>query len=108
MGADFSSYASKTVVMHLLKTLQHRRDFQQPLMDILKCLHCSLETKQLHHFVLGNARFRMEIRLASGFQVAELPNLFQHLASSPDAHTKALQDHVRLLHGLKQLLPHGH
>ncbi|NWW35569.1 IPIL1 protein, partial [Panurus biarmicus] len=102
MGAGFSSYTLKTVVMHLLSTVpltQWRRGhFRQRLMDILKYLHCSLQTKQLHHFVIGNERFPMEISLPSSFRVAEPPNLFQHLASSPDAHTKALQEYVRLLH----------
>ncbi|NXX31221.1 IPIL1 protein, partial [Nicator chloris] len=102
-GVGFSSYALKTVVMHLLNTVPltrwHRRDFQQRLMDILKDLHHSLETKELHHFVLGNERFPTEISLPSGFRVAEAPNLFQHLASSPEAHMKAVQEYVHLLHG---------
>ncbi|NXQ27350.1 IPIL1 protein, partial [Alaudala cheleensis] len=101
-GGGFSSYALKTVVMHLLNTVPlirwHRRHFQQQLMDILKYLHCSLETKQLHHFVIGNARLPLEISLPSSLRVAEAPNLFQHLASSPDAHVKALQEYIRLLH----------
>ncbi|RMC00491.1 hypothetical protein DUI87_23102 [Hirundo rustica rustica] len=109
--SGFSSYALKTVVMHLLNTVpltQWRRgDFQQPLMDILKYLHCSLETKQLHHFVIGNERFPMDISFPSGFRLAKLPNLFQHLASNPDAHRKAMQEYVCLLHRLKQLLIHS-
>ncbi|NXR98882.1 IPIL1 protein, partial [Oxylabes madagascariensis] len=50
-GVGFSSYALKTVVMHLLNTTPltrwRRRDFRQRLIDILKYLHRSLETKQL-------------------------------------------------------------
>ncbi|NWZ64640.1 IPIL1 protein, partial [Acrocephalus arundinaceus] len=102
MGVGFSSYALKTVVMHLLTSVPltrwRRRDFQQRLIDILKYLRRSLETKQLHHFVVGNESFPVEISLPSGLRVAEPPNLFQHLASSADAHTKAVQDYVRLLH----------
>ncbi|NWR10907.1 IPIL1 protein, partial [Paradoxornis webbianus] len=100
-GTGFSSYALKTVVMHLLNTIPPtqwgREDFPQRLMDILKILYCSLEKKQLHHFVLGNERFPMEISLPSGFRVAEPPNLFQHLASSLDAHAKAVEEYVNLL-----------
>ncbi|RLW12266.1 hypothetical protein DV515_00000870 [Chloebia gouldiae] len=112
MGVGFSSYALKTVVMHLLNTIPltrwRRRDFGQRLMDILKYLRCSLDTKRLHHFVVGNASFPMEIRLPSGFRVAEAPNLFEHLASSADAHRKAVQEYNCLLDGLKQLTIHGH
>ncbi|NXY40141.1 IPIL1 protein, partial [Pomatorhinus ruficollis] len=100
-GAGFSSYALKTVGMHLLNTIPPTQwrggDSRQRLMDILKYLHCSLETKQLHHFVLGNASFPMEISLPSGFRVAEPPNLFQHQASSLDDHAKAVQEYIHLL-----------
>ncbi|RMC13359.1 hypothetical protein DUI87_10894 [Hirundo rustica rustica] len=109
--AKFFSYALKTVVIHLLITVPlrrwRRRDFQQRLMDILKYLQPLLETKQPHQFVIGNERFPMEISLPSSFQVAEPLNIFQHLASSADTHTKAVQEYVCLLHGLKQLLTHG-
>ncbi|NXA91591.1 IPIL1 protein, partial [Melanocharis versteri] len=101
LGVGFSSYALKTVVMHLLSTgpltRWRRRDFRHRLMDILKYLHRSLETKQLHHFVMGNERFPTEISLPSDFRVAEPLNLFQHLASNPEAHTKAMQEYVCLL-----------
>ncbi|XP_063249670.1 inositol 1,4,5-trisphosphate receptor-interacting protein-like 1 [Prinia subflava] len=110
-GVAFPSYAVKTVVMHLLNgvplTRWRGRDFQQRLMDILKYLQCSLEITHLRHFVIGNECFPGEIRLPSGFRVAEPPNLFQHLASSADAHLRAMQEYNRLLQGLKQLLSHG-
>ncbi|CAN8204586.1 unnamed protein product [Coccothraustes coccothraustes] len=61
-------------------------------MDILRCLRCSLETEKLHHFVISNESFPMEISLPSGFRGAVAPNLFEHLASSPDAHRKAVQE----------------
>ncbi|XP_068039095.1 LOW QUALITY PROTEIN: inositol 1,4,5-trisphosphate receptor-interacting protein-like 1 [Anomalospiza imberbis] len=112
MGVGFSSYALKTVVMRLLSTVPltwwRRRDFGQRLMDILKYLRCSLDTRQLHHFVVGNAMFPMGISLPPGFRVAEAPNLFEHLASSPDAHRKDVQVYNCLLHQLKQLPIHGH
>uniref|UniRef100_A0A8C0U617 Mab-21-like HhH/H2TH-like domain-containing protein n=1 Tax=Cyanistes caeruleus TaxID=156563 RepID=A0A8C0U617_CYACU len=95
MGVGFSSYALKTVVMHLLSTR---------LMDILKYLRCSLETKRLHHFVIGNEKFPREIKLPSGLRLAQPPNLLEPLASSPEAHTKAVQEYIRLLHTI--LSPH--
>ncbi|XP_014107351.1 PREDICTED: inositol 1,4,5-trisphosphate receptor-interacting protein-like 1 [Pseudopodoces humilis] len=104
MGVGFSHCALKMVVMHLLNTVSLTRR----LMDILKYLHCSLETKQLHHFIIGSERFPMEISLPSSFRVAEPPNLFQPPASSPNAYKKAVQEYICLLHCLKQLLIYGH
>lgn len=77
-------------------------------MDILKYLRCSLETKELQHFVMGNESFPVETSLPSGFHGAEATNLFEHLASSSDAHRKAVQENNWLLHQLKQLLIHRH
>ncbi|NXR63984.1 IPIL1 protein, partial [Rhadina sibilatrix] len=102
LGVGFSSYTLKTVVMHLLSTVPpthwSRGDFGQRLVDILKFLHCSLQTTQLHHFVVGNARFPLEISLPSELRVAKPPNLFQHLEGNLHAHVKAVQAYLRLLH----------
>ncbi|NWT88850.1 IPIL1 protein, partial [Lanius ludovicianus] len=102
MSVGFSGYTLKTVVMHLLNTVPptwwHRRDFWQRLVDILKYLHCSLETKRLNHINIGNERFPMEISLPSDFHVAEQFNLFQHLVSNLDAHLKARHEYIHLLH----------
>ncbi|NWT09888.1 IPIL1 protein, partial [Vireo altiloquus] len=101
MGVGFSSYTLKTVVMHLLNTVPltqwRRRDFSQRLVDILQYLLCSLETKQLNHFLIGNKKFPEEISLPSDFRAAEPPNLFQHLASNPDAYMKARHEYLHLL-----------
>ncbi|NWX62995.1 IPIL1 protein, partial [Promerops cafer] len=103
MGVGFCSYTLKTVLMHLLSTVPltrwRRRDLPQRLMDILNYLHCSLETKRLHQFVIGNERFPVEISLPSDLRLAEPLNRFQHLVSNPDAHVKAVQEHIRLLQG---------
>ncbi|NXP69346.1 IPIL1 protein, partial [Chloropsis cyanopogon] len=103
MAGGFSSYTVKTVLMHLLSTVPltrwRRRDFPQRLMDVLRYLGCSLQTKRLHHFVIGNESFPVEIRLPSELRQAEPLNLFQSLASNPDAHGKAVQEFHRLLHG---------
>ncbi|NXV06818.1 IPIL1 protein, partial [Cettia cetti] len=102
MDVDFSSYALKTVVMHLLNSIPltewHRGDFRQRLMDILRYLRCSLEKKQLHHFIIGNKKLPMEISLPSSFRAAKPLNLFQHLASSPYAQKKAMQEYIRLVY----------
>ncbi|XP_077639921.1 inositol 1,4,5-trisphosphate receptor-interacting protein-like 1 [Lonchura striata] len=111
-GVGLSSYTLKTVLMHLLSTVPltrwRRRDFPWRMMDILKLLRCSLETKALQHFVIGNERLPEEIRLPSDLRLAEPPNLLQHLASDPDAQEKALQDYFGLVLGLRQLLLSGH
>ncbi|NXQ13795.1 IPIL1 protein, partial [Peucedramus taeniatus] len=102
MGVDLPSYALKTAVMHLLNTVPLTqwcgRDFWQRLTDILKYLRSSLDAKQLNHFVIGNNRLPEEISLPYDFQVAQPPNLFQHLASNPDAHGKAVHEYNCLLH----------
>ncbi|NXI11514.1 IPIL1 protein, partial [Irena cyanogastra] len=101
MGVGFSSYTLKTVLMHLLNTIPltqwGSRDFPQRLVDVLKYLRRSLKTKRLHHFVIGNERFPLEISVPSEFRLAEPLNLFQHLASDPDAHGKAMQEYDHLL-----------
>ncbi|XP_032926312.1 uncharacterized protein LOC117001819 isoform X2 [Catharus ustulatus] len=106
--AGFSSYALKTVMMHLLNTIPltqwGRKDFWRRMKDTVMYLHCSLDTKQLNHFIIGNKRLPMDISLPSDFRVAESPNLFQHIASSPDAHKKAMEEYTHLLRQLKQML----
>ncbi|NXP30268.1 IPIL1 protein, partial [Leiothrix lutea] len=100
-GVGFSSYTLKTVLMHLLSTgpltRWRRRDFPQRLMEVLKFLYCSLESKRLHHFVIGNQSFPLEISLPSDLRLAPPPNLFEHLASHLDAHLKAVQEFNALL-----------
>ncbi|NXU41801.1 IPIL1 protein, partial [Drymodes brunneopygia] len=100
-GLGLPSYTVKTVVMHLLSTTPltqwRRRDFRQRLLDIFKYLQCSLETQRLNHFVLGNKTFPLEIALPSDLRAAGALNLFQHLASNPAAHAKAMQEHIVLL-----------
>ncbi|NXE66407.1 IPIL1 protein, partial [Calcarius ornatus] len=103
LGVGLSSYTLKTVLMHLLSTVPlagwRGRDFPWRMMDIMEYLLCSLQTKQLHHFVIGNERFPGEISLPSDLRLAEAPNLFQQLASDPNAHGKAVQECIHLLHG---------
>ncbi|NWT28535.1 IPIL1 protein, partial [Cardinalis cardinalis] len=96
LGVGLSSYTLKTVLMHLLSTVPlagwRSRDFPWRMMDIMQYLLCSLQTKQLHHFVIGNERFPGEISLPSDLRLAEPPNLFLQLARDPNAHGKAVQE----------------
>ncbi|KAF1476722.1 Inositol 1,4,5-trisphosphate receptor-interacting protein-like 1, partial [Pygoscelis antarcticus] len=100
VGTGFSTYALKTVVMHLLTTTPlsgwRRRDFLLRLEDIMRYLRCCLEKKHLDHFFLGNERVPEEIILPSYFRMAEPLNLFQHLAQDPAAHAEALREFVDL------------
>ncbi|NXI26797.1 IPIL1 protein, partial [Sterrhoptilus dennistouni] len=103
LGVGFSSYTLKTVMMHLLSTIPltrwHRRDFPQCLLEILEFLLCSLQTKRLSRFVIGNQSFPLDISLPSALRLAQPLNLFEHLASHQDAHLKAVPEYNALLHG---------
>lgn len=85
MGLGLGNDTLKTVLMLLLSTValtqRRRRDFWQHLLDILKYLHCSLQTKRLLHFVIANERFPLEISLPSALRGAEPLNLCQLLVS---------------------------
>ncbi|NXA69206.1 IPIL1 protein, partial [Mohoua ochrocephala] len=102
MGTGFSTYALKTVVMHLLNTRPPSqwsgRDFLKRLVDIVEYLRCSLDKKRLDHFVIGNQRLPGEMKLPPDLQRVEPPNLFQHLACDPDAHREVVQVYIRLRH----------
>uniref|UniRef100_A0A8C5IIB2 IPIL1 protein n=1 Tax=Junco hyemalis TaxID=40217 RepID=A0A8C5IIB2_JUNHY len=87
--AKFFQHISRQALQLALQIFPAMRDSRQRLMDILKYLHCSLDTKQ--PLCNGQQEIPEEISLPSDFRVAQAPNLFQHLASRPDAHTKALQ-----------------
>uniref|UniRef100_A0A8D0ES95 Mab-21-like HhH/H2TH-like domain-containing protein n=1 Tax=Strix occidentalis caurina TaxID=311401 RepID=A0A8D0ES95_STROC len=86
VGTGFSSYALKTVVMHLLTTITLsdwcRRDFLPRLEDIMHYLRRCLEEKRLNHFFFGNENVPKEIIL--------LP----HLEQDPAAHAQELKEKV--------------
>ncbi|NXL96029.1 IPIL1 protein, partial [Alectura lathami] len=95
-GTGFSTYALKTVVMHLLNSgplsRWGRRDFLQRMLDILDYLSSSVDKKRLDHFVVGNQRLPREMGLLPDLRRLEPPNLFQHLARDRRAHREALRD----------------
>ncbi|XP_065541846.1 inositol 1,4,5-trisphosphate receptor-interacting protein-like 1 [Lathamus discolor] len=103
-GTSFSSYALKTVVMHLLTTTAlsgwRRRHFLLRLGDIMRYLRRCLEEKRLDHFFFGNEKIPEEIVLPPALQRAKPFNLFQHLAQDPAAHEQAMREFVELQHRL--------
>ncbi|NXC50317.1 IPIL1 protein, partial [Penelope pileata] len=100
VGIGFSTYAIKTVVMHLLTTIPvwswSEMDFLCRLDDILRYLHCCLQEKRLTHFLLGNETVPEEVVLPQAFQTASPLNLFQHLEREPAAHSQALEEFRQL------------
>ncbi|KAM6444496.1 inositol 1,4,5-trisphosphate receptor-interacting protein-like 1 [Rhynochetos jubatus] len=111
-GTAFSTYTFKTVMMHLLTTTPlsdwHQRHFMMRLQDIMRYLHCCLEDKRLNHYFFGNEDVIEEIILPPAFQMAEPPNLFQHLAQDPAAHARAMTEFDELQERLTRLLFYGH
>uniref|UniRef100_A0A8D0FC22 Mab-21-like HhH/H2TH-like domain-containing protein n=1 Tax=Strix occidentalis caurina TaxID=311401 RepID=A0A8D0FC22_STROC len=111
VGTGFSSYALKTVVMHLLTTIPLsdwcRRDFLPRLEDIMHYLRRCLEEKRLNHFFFGNENVPKEIILLPAFRTARPLNLFQHLEQDPAAHAQALRDFDQLQDRLTRLLFYG-
>ncbi|KAM6335814.1 inositol 1,4,5-trisphosphate receptor-interacting protein-like 1 [Podargus strigoides] len=108
VGTGFSTYALKTVVMHLLTTIPlrawRRRYFLERLEDIMRYLQGCLEEKRLDHFFFGNERVPSGIILPPDLQEAEPLNLFQSLVQYPVAHAKALYDFQYLQEQLRRLL----
>ncbi|NXJ69926.1 IPIL1 protein, partial [Rostratula benghalensis] len=100
VGTGFSTYALKTVVMHLLSTtplaIWNRREFLLRLQDIMRYFQDSVEEKCLHHFFFGNKNMPKDIILPPAFQEAEPLNLFQCLVQDPTTHTNALQEFQEL------------
>ncbi|CAM9172270.1 unnamed protein product, partial [Bubo scandiacus] len=111
VGTGFSSYALKTVVMHLLTTIPLsdwcRRDFLPRLEDIMHYLRRCLEEKRLNHFFFGNENVPKEIIFLPVFRIAKPLNLFQHLEQDPAAHAQVLRDFDQLQDRLTRLLFYG-
>ncbi|NXV25099.1 IPIL1 protein, partial [Cepphus grylle] len=100
VGTGFSSYALKTVMMHLLNTTPlsswSRREFLGRLQDIMRYLRGCLEKKRLDHFFFGNENVPEDIILPTVFQAAQPLNLFQRLVQDPAAHAEALREFQEL------------
>ncbi|NXR31907.1 IPIL1 protein, partial [Zosterops hypoxanthus] len=100
LGLSFSTYTMKTIVMHLLNTVPvsqwRRRHFLRRLIGINESLRLCLEVKHLSHFIVGNRRLPVEIRLPRDLQSAEPPNLFHQLAMDPVARSQAISEYLDL------------
>ncbi|RMC02935.1 hypothetical protein DUI87_20128 [Hirundo rustica rustica] len=104
LGLGFSTYTTKTIVMHLLSILPppwwRRRHFVRRLMDISESLRTCVEVRRLNHFIVGNQRLPPWISLPPDVLMAGSSNLFHDLAMDPVAHSKAMSQYV----DLRQLL----
>ncbi|NWS32348.1 IPIL1 protein, partial [Polioptila caerulea] len=100
LGLGFSTYAMKTIVMHLLNAIPvspwRRRHFLDRLEDIIDSLCLCLLAKRLNHFVVGNTRLPGHIKLPTDVQTAQTYNLFHHLAQQSDAQSVALSEYQAL------------
>ncbi|XP_046797885.1 uncharacterized protein LOC124418376 [Gallus gallus] len=111
VGMGFSTYAIKTLLLHLLAIIPledwRRRHFLSRLENLLQYLQYCLNDKVLNHFLLGNATMPDEVVLPQAFQTASPLNLFQHLEQDPDAHSRVLRDFKELKDRLFRLLLFG-
>ncbi|NWZ34183.1 IPIL1 protein, partial [Brachypodius atriceps] len=97
LGFGFSTYTTKTIVMHLLSALPvsswRRRDLLLRLMDVSESLRLCVQAKRLNHFIVGNRRLPGDIHLPRDVQRAKTHNLFQNLQQQPAAHSQALSEY---------------
>ncbi|NXY31889.1 IPIL1 protein, partial [Pomatorhinus ruficollis] len=97
LGFSFSTYTTKTIVMHLLSvppvSSWRRRDLLLRLVDISDSLHLCVQAKRLNHFIVGNQRLPGEIKLPRDVQKAKTINLLHHLAQQSAAHRQAISDY---------------
>ncbi|XP_032917788.1 inositol 1,4,5-trisphosphate receptor-interacting protein-like 1 [Catharus ustulatus] len=108
LGFTFSTYAMKTIVMHMLNvgpvSQWRRRHFLNRLLDISRCLRVSVLVKRVNHFIVGNQRLPHYIHLPPDIQAAPPYNLFHQLAEEPAAHTQATYECRILLKRFKRIL----
>ncbi|XP_066040777.1 inositol 1,4,5-trisphosphate receptor-interacting protein-like 1 [Chamaea fasciata] len=108
LGSGFSTYTTKTIVMHLLSILPLsrwcRRHFVRRLIDISESLHTCVEVRCLNHFIEGNLRLPAGIILPPHVLTAGNYNLFHDLVMDPVAHSQAISQHVDLHDWLSQII----
>ncbi|NXI27475.1 IPIL1 protein, partial [Sterrhoptilus dennistouni] len=97
LGFSFSTYTTKTIVMHLLTAVPvsswRRKDFLMRLVDISDSLCLSLQAKHLNHFIVGNRRLPQNIKLPQDVQMGKTNNLFHHLEQQSDAYSQAVYEY---------------
>ncbi|NXM94059.1 IPIL1 protein, partial [Sylvia borin] len=93
LGLGFSTYTTKTIVMHLLSILPpswwSRRHFVRRLMDISESLRTCVEMRRLNHFIVGNKQLPEGIYLPPHVLMSRNYNLFHDLMMNPVAHSHA-------------------
>ncbi|XP_066178302.1 inositol 1,4,5-trisphosphate receptor-interacting protein-like 1 [Sylvia atricapilla] len=108
LGFGFSTYTTKTIVMHLLNvepvSSWRRRDLLLRLVDISESLRLCVQAKRLNHFVVGNWRLPEDITLPRDVQMDKRNNLFHHLAQQSTAHTQAIGEYQVLRKWFKRVL----
>ncbi|XP_014735953.1 PREDICTED: inositol 1,4,5-trisphosphate receptor-interacting protein-like 1 [Sturnus vulgaris] len=108
LGLGFSTYATKTIFMHLLSIIPahewRRRHFVRRLLDISESLRTCVQARCLSHFIVGNRRLPLEIRLPPDVLMASPCNLFHDLEMDPVAHSQAMSQYVDLHRWLKRIL----
>ncbi|XP_015472353.2 inositol 1,4,5-trisphosphate receptor-interacting protein-like 1 [Parus major] len=96
LGFSFSTYAMKTIFMHLLNAIPvsswRRRHFLDRLLDIRDGLSLCVRAKHLNHFMVGNQRIPRDINLPPDIQEATRYNLFHRLAQDSDMHSQAMHE----------------
>ncbi|NXO63050.1 IPIL1 protein, partial [Phainopepla nitens] len=94
LGLGFSTYAIKTIVMHLLNILLvsqwRRRHFVRRLIDISESLCMCVQRGCLNHFIVGNQTLPEGINLPPEVLMAGTCNLFHDLMMDPVAHSRAM------------------
>ncbi|NWR04347.1 IPIL1 protein, partial [Paradoxornis webbianus] len=93
LGFGFSTYTTKTIVIHLLNVLPpswwSRRHFVSRLIDISESLRACVHVRQLNHFIVGNLILPEGISLPPHVLMARNYNLFHDLVMDPVAHSQA-------------------
>ncbi|XP_066178290.1 inositol 1,4,5-trisphosphate receptor-interacting protein-like 1 [Sylvia atricapilla] len=108
LGFGFSTYTTKTIVMHLLNvepvSSWRRRDLLLRLVDISESLRLCVQAKRLNHFIVGNWRLPGDIRLPRDVQMDKRNNLFHHLAQQSAAHRQAISEYQVMRKWFKRIL----
>ncbi|XP_058711334.1 inositol 1,4,5-trisphosphate receptor-interacting protein-like 1 [Poecile atricapillus] len=108
LGFCFSTYAIKTLIMHLLAdtpvALWCRRHFLERLLQIRDGLFLCVRAKRLNHFIVGNERLPRDIRVPPDVPTATTHNLFHRLAQDSDAYSQAMLEYWVLRKWLEETI----
>ncbi|NXR75924.1 IPIL1 protein, partial [Pycnonotus jocosus] len=100
LGLGFSTYITKTIVMHLLNCLPvsawRRKHFVRRLLDISENLRKCIEMRCLNQLIVGNQRLPEGIVLPPHVLKSSKYNLFHDLVRDPAAHAQAMSQYEDL------------